>query len=157
MTDSNLPGSFQIREVAEVAAKDHFLELFDFSMRPQGKNLVLTVVLDKKSGPVTVEDCAHVSRDLEQKLDELNLIETAYLLEVSSPGLDRPLRNVDDCLRFKGRLAQFVTLESLDGQSSFRGRLQETAGDLVELVLEGGKLVRLPFSKVKTARLIVEI
>jgi ribosome maturation factor RimP len=157
MTDSNLPGLSRIRETAEATAKDHFLELFSFSMRPQGKSLVLTVVLDKKSGPVMVDDCALVSRDLEQRLDELNVIDTPYLLEVSSPGLDRPLRNADDCLRFKGRLAQFVMLEPVDGQVSLRGRLQETAGDQVELLVEGKKLLRLSFAKVKTARLVVEL
>lgn len=158
MTDSNYEGHFQIREVAEAAVKDQSLELFDFSIRPQGKKLLLTVVLDKKTGPVTLDDCTAVSRDMESRLDALDLIGTPYLLEVSSPGLDRPLRNLDDCLRFTGRLAHFVTREPLETQTSFRGHLNGVPDEgLVELLLEGGKPVRLPFAAVKTARLVVEL
>lgn len=158
MSDSNYEGHFQIREVAEAAVKDKALELFDFSIRSQGKKLLLTVVLDKKTGPVTLDDCTSVSRDLESRLDALDLIGTPYLLEVSSPGMDRPLRNLDDCLRFTGRLAQFVTQEPLGGQTSFRGRLNGAPAEgQVELLLEGGKTIRLPFAVVKTARLVVEL
>ena len=113
------------------------MELFDLWVRPQGKRLVLTLVLDKKTGPVTVEDCAAVSRDVEKRLDDLNLVEAPYLLEVTSPGLDRPLRNLEDCERFQGRLAQFVLNEPLEGQIAFRGRLGEVRDGEVEVT--GGR------------------
>jgi len=157
MMDSGQASPSQLREIAEAVVKDNFLELFDLTVRPQGKKLVITVVLDKKIGPVTVEDCAQTSRDLEKRLDELDLIQLPYLLEVSSPGLDRPLRNLDDCLRFKGSLAHFVTKEPVEGQTSFRGRLEEVADGKVGFLAEGGKFLWLPFEAVKTARLVVEI
>jgi len=115
--------SAQLRGLAEEAAKDNFLELFDFKVRPQGKKMVLTVVLDRKSGPVSVDDCTAVSRDLEKKLDAMDLIETSYILEVSSPGLDRPLRSLEDCKRFRGRKALMTLSEPLEGQVSLEGRL----------------------------------
>lgn len=148
----------QVREIAEESARAHFLELFDLLVRPQGKRLVLTLVLDKKTGPVTVEDCAAVSRDVEKRLDDLNLVEVPYLLEVTSPGLDRPLRNLEDCERFKGRLAQFVFNEPLEGQITFRGRLGEVRDGKVEaLPAGGGAALWVPFSSVKRANLAVEI
>jgi ribosome maturation factor RimP len=151
------PKSDQVRELAEAVVKDNFLELFELKLRPQGKKLVLTVVLDKRSGPVTLEECSAVSRDLEKRLDELDLIEASYLLEVSSPGLDRPLRGLEDCQRFNGQLAHFVMNEPLGNQTDFRGRLGEVKDGQVELLAEGGKTVWLPFGGVKRASLVVEI
>lgn len=151
------PKVSQVREIAEAVVKDNFLELFELKSRPQGGKLVLTVVIDKKSGPITVEDCSLVSRDLEKRLDELDLIETAYLLEVSSPGLDRPLRNLEDCERFKGRTAQFVFHELVEGQMSLQGKLGEIADGKVEVKLDKNRNLLVSFEAVKTARLVVEI
>src|SRR5208282_2209989 len=111
----NEPKVSQLRQLAEAVAKDNFLELFDLVIRPQGKKLVLTVVIDKTSGKVTVEECARVSQDFEKRLDELDVIEPSYLLEVSSPGMDRVLRHLEDCRRFQGRLAQFVFEQPVEG------------------------------------------
>ena len=151
------PASGQLRDVAEAVVKDNFLELFELRLRPQGKKLVLTVVLDKRSGPVTLDECTVVSRELEKRLDELNLIEASYLLEVTSPGLDRPLRNLEDCLRFKGQLAHWVLYEPVGNQVDFRGRVGEVKDGQVEILAEGGKQVWLPFTRVKRANLVVEL
>ncbi|HUO56603.1 MAG TPA: ribosome maturation factor RimP [bacterium] len=147
----------QLRGIAEAVVKDNFLELFELKTRPQGQKLVVSVVIDKKSGPVTLDECTAVSRDLEKRLDEMDLIETSYLLEVASPGLDRPLRNLEDCQRFKGRLAKFVMAEPLEGQVSFEGRLGETEGGFVEVAVGREKRLRVPFAGVRTAQLIVEL
>src|SRR5258708_977389 len=72
------PKTNQLRQIAEAVVKDNFLELFDLVVRPQGKKLHLTVVLDKKSGVVTLDECTMVSRELEKRLDELDLIGPAY-------------------------------------------------------------------------------
>jgi ribosome maturation factor RimP len=151
------PRNAQLRDLAEAAVKDNFLELFELKTRPQGKKLVLTVVIDKKSGPVTLNECTAVSQQLEKKLDELDLIGTPYLLEVSSPGLDRPLRNLGDCQRFQGRLARFVMDEPLEGLVSFEGRLGETADGKVEVKLGKERTLWVPFAAVKAAHLVVEI
>jgi ribosome maturation factor RimP len=151
------PRNAQLRELAEAVVKDNFLELFDLRVRLQGKKLVLTLVLDKKSAPVTLDECAAVSREMEKRLDELDLIQTAYLLEVSSPGLDRPLRSLEDCGRFQGRLAQFVLREPLEGLVSFEGRLGETDSERVEVKVGKERTLRVPFSMVKNARLVVEL
>jgi ribosome maturation factor RimP len=147
----------QVRKIAETVAGDNFLELFDLTARQQGKKMVLTVIIDKKSGPVNLEECTAVSRDLEKRLDELNLIQSTYLLQVSSPGLDRPLRNLEDCQRFQGSLAQFVFKETVEGQMTFRGRLGGIKGGQVELVSDQGQAFWAPFTSVKRAHLVVEL
>jgi len=146
----------QLRQLAEVVAKDHFLELFDLVIRPQGKKLVVTIFIDKKTGKITVEECAKVSQALEAKLDELDVIGPSYLLEVSSPGMDRALRGLEDCVRFSGRLSQFVFTEPVEGLTTFRCRLGEVKDEKVELI-DGKKTLWASFQQVKRANLVVEI
>src|SRR3982750_3210954 len=95
-------------------AESYGLEIFDVQFRREAAGMVLRVQIDRP-GPaataedsVSVEDCAHVSRDLSAVLDVEDVVPTAYTLEVSSPGLDRPLRRPDDYRRFVGRLAKLV-------------------------------------------------
>ena len=116
---------------------------------------------------VSVADCQRVSRDVGAALDVEFTFERAYTLEVSSPGLDRPLRDIADCRRFRGRLAQFVMSAPVDGQRHLAGRIAEVedteapprAGDApdAEIVIETGRGVhRIPWSLVSRARLEVE-
>ena len=108
-----------------------------------------------------IADCQRVSHDLSALLDvEEDDLATAalgqaYTLEVSSPGLDRPLRHEADYRRFQGRLAKVVTTEPLNGQSAFAGRLAGVEGDVV-LLEEGRKVHRVPLAHIKRGRLEVE-
>jgi ribosome maturation factor RimP len=109
---------------------------------------------------VGIEDCQRVSQDLSALLDveEEDLVGGGldkYTLEVSSPGLDRPLRHEADYRRFAGRLAKVVTTEPLGGQSAFSGRIRGLDGDVV-LLEEGRRVHRVPVSKIKRANLAVE-
>jgi ribosome maturation factor RimP len=152
----NEPKVDQLRQLAEAVVKDNFLELFDLVVRPQGKRLMVSVAIDKKIGTITVEECAKVSLELEKRLDELDVIGPSYLLEVSSPGMDRVLRHLEDCRRFQGRLAQFVFVEPVEGLTTFQGRLGEVKEETVE-VMEGKRTVWVPFKAVKRAHLVVEM
>ncbi len=120
---------------------------------------------------MSVADCQRVSHDVSAVLDAEFTFEHAYTLEVSSPGLDRPLRHPDDCRRFQGRRAQFVTSEAVDGQRHLTGRIadvEETATSLgvarpgvipgdAAIVIEAGRRVhRIPWALVTRARLEVE-
>jgi ribosome maturation factor RimP len=110
---------------------------------------------------IGVADCQRVSQDLSALLDveedELGeaALGQAYTLEVSSPGLDRPLRHEADYRRFAGRLAKIVTTAPVDGQSAFAGRLAGVDGGFV-LVQEGRKVHRVPVAHIKRGRLEVE-
>jgi ribosome maturation factor RimP len=110
---------------------------------------------------VGIADCQRVSQDLSALLDveaddlDAPALGQAYTLEVSSPGLDRPLRHEADYRRFTGRLAKIVTTEPVGGQSAFAGRLSGVE-DGVVLLAEGRKVHRVPVTRIKRGRLEVE-
>jgi ribosome maturation factor RimP len=159
----------RIREAAERVAASYDLDIFDVQLRRESIGNVLRVIIDRRDRGVVetpeeavgIEDCQRVSHDLSAILDveEDELGEAAlaqqYTLEVSSPGLDRPLRHEADYRRFAGRLAKVVTIEPLDGQSAFAGRLRGVEDGHVVLD-EGRRTHRVPLDRVKRAQLAVE-
>jgi ribosome maturation factor RimP len=151
-----------VRAIAERVARDRGLEIWDVQSRREAGGYVVRVFLDRP-GPartpeesVSIEDCAEVSRELSTILDVEDPLPAAYTLEVSSPGLDRPLRGLDDYRRFAGRLAKVVVAEPVDNQKAFEGRLQGVEGDVVLLEGARGRVHRLPLALITRARLEVE-
>jgi ribosome maturation factor RimP len=152
----------QVRPIATRVANSYGLELFEVQYRREAGGMILRVQLDKP-GPaasaedsVSVEECAKVSRDLSAVLDVEDVIPTAYTLEVSSPGLDRPLRQADDYRRFTGRRAKIVLREAVDGQGYFKGRLAGVDGHAVVIDSEDGRQHRVPLDLITRANLEVE-
>ena len=152
----------KVRAIAERVAGGYGLEIFDVQFRREAPGMVLRVQIDRP-GPasreedsVSVGDCASVSRDLSAIFDVEEVVPTAYTLEVSSPGLDRPLRRLDDYRRFTGRLAKIVMREKVDGQGFFRGRLGGVDGGDVLIEAEGGRTHRVPLGVITRANLEVE-
>lgn len=152
----------RVREIAARVAEAHGLQIDEVALRREGKQHVLRVILDRP-GPaatpeesVSITDCEKVSQELGTILDVEDVMPGAYTLEVSSPGLDRPLKQVDDYRRFAGRLAKIVTREPVNRQTAFAGRLKGVDGEDVLFEAEGGKLVRLPLALISRARLEVE-
>ena len=146
---------------ARVAA-GYGLEIFDVQFRREGSGMVLRVRLDRPGSAasaeesVSVEDCAHVSRDLSAILDVEDVVPTAYVLEVSSPGLDRPLRGAADYARFAGRRAKLVMRQAVDGQSFFKGTLGGIDGGEVLIDAGDGRRHRVPIGVITRAHLEVE-
>ena len=152
----------QIRTIAGRVADSYGLEIFDVQFRRDAQGLVLRIQIDRP-GPaasaedsVSVEDCANVSRDLSAILDVEDVVPAAYTLEVSSPGLDRPLRQPRDYERFAGRRAKIVTREKVDGQTFFKGQLAGIDGDAVLIDGEDHKRHRLPLGSISRANLEVD-
>lgn len=158
-----------VRGAAERVAGTYGLEIFDVQLRRESIGTVLRVIIDRPDrgvpespeDAVGIEECQRVSQDLSALLDveEQELGEAAlgqhYTLEVSSPGLDRPLRHEGDYRRFTGRLAKLVTTEPLGGQSAFAGRISGVENG--EVVLEEGrKTHRVPVARIKRGQLAVE-
>jgi ribosome maturation factor RimP len=152
----------QVRTAATRVAESYGLELFDVQFRREAYGMVLRVQIDR-AGPaataeesVSVEDCAHVSRDLSALLDVEDIVPVAYTLEVSSPGLDRPLRGRTDFDRFTGRRAKVVMREAVDGQTFFKGRLAGVEAEAVLIDGDDGRRHRVPLGIVSRANLEVE-
>jgi len=155
-----------VRDIAGRVASSYGLEIFDVQFRREGPGMVLRVQIDRP-GPaataeesVSVDDCAHVSRDLSAILDVEDVVPTAYTLEVSSPGLDRPLRQAQDYARFAGRRAKIVMSEPVDGQKFFKGRLAglDPAAEPAVVLIDGddGRRHRVPLHVVTRAHLEVD-
>jgi ribosome maturation factor RimP len=152
----------QIRTVAERVVGAHGLELFDVQLRRESTGWVVRVFIDRP-GPsgtpddsVGIEDCAAVSREMSAILDVEDPLDRAYTLEVSSPGLDRPLRGEADFRRFVGRRAKIVVDPAVDGQKHFAGRIGGVEDGAVLFEAEGRKHHRIPLSAVTRAKLDVE-
>jgi ribosome maturation factor RimP len=147
-------------------AASYGLEIFDVQFRREAAGMVLRVQIDRSGAAstaeesVSVDDCAKVSRDLSAILDVEDVVPVAYTLEVSSPGLDRPLVRPDDYRRFVGRRAKLVMREPVDGQSYVKGRLRgvEEDDDTPVILIEGdnGSRHRVPFGVITRAHLEVE-
>jgi ribosome maturation factor RimP len=152
----------QVRNVATRVAHTYGLDIFEVQFRREAAGMVLRVLIDRP-GPaataedsVSVDDCAHVSRDLSAMLDVEDIVPTAYTLEVSSPGLDRPLRHADDYRRFAGRRAKIVMREAVDGQTFFKGRLAGADGQTVLIDGDDGHRHQVPVAIITRANLEVE-
>jgi len=104
--------------------------------------------------PMTVDDCAGISRSVSALLDVADPIASAYMLEVSSPGLDRPLMRLEDYDRFAGFEARIDLGEPLDGRKRFRGRLLGRDGETVRVKTDAGE-VALRFGAIARAKLII--
>ena len=117
------------------------MELVEIQYRREGYGWVLRFFIDKEGG-VTIDDCAMVSREISAYLEVEDLLDHAYTLEVSSPGLERPLKKRGDYTRFTGRLARIKLLEPMDdGQRLLIGTLLGLEGDVVTLVVDGREVV----------------
>jgi ribosome maturation factor RimP len=151
-----------VREVAARVAAGHGLEIFDVQFRREGAGMVLRVLIDRPGPAATadesvgVDDCANVSRDLSAVLDVEDFVPVAYTLEISSPGLDRPLRRTDDYVRFAGRRAKLVMREAVDGQKYFKGTLGGVEGYEVLIDAEDGRRHRVPVNVITRANLEVD-
>jgi ribosome maturation factor RimP len=153
----------KVREAAERVAGSLGLEIFDVEWKI-GKQRLLRVYIDRLPGPenpeglgVTHKDCERVSEQLSVILDVEDLIPgLSYVLEVSSPGLDRKLIKPADYQRFVGRLAKVWVSDPIENQNYFEGRLAGYADGMVKLNVRDRELA-VPFSGIKKANLVVEL
>ena len=152
----------QIWNVAERVARGYGLEIFEVQLRRESVGWVLRVIIDRPddagagSGEsVSLEDCQRVSEDVSAVLDVEDVLDRTYTLEVSSPGLDRPLRTPAEYRRFIGRLAKIVVSEAVDGQRFLSGRISDVTEG--EVVLDAGaRTHRIPLGVITRGRLEVE-
>lgn len=131
------------------------LELVEREFLQSGGQWVLRLYIDRqegKEGKVTIDDCADASRAVGNVLDVEDLIPTAYVLEVSSPGLNRPLRKRQDFERFAGNMAELKTKEPIDGRSHFSGTLKGLLEESV-VIEQGNQKWMIPLTAIKKAKL----
>jgi ribosome maturation factor RimP len=142
-------------ELFEPVVSGMGFDLIEIEHFPNPKHGVLRLYIDKEQGQeegVNIDDCSEVSRQISALIDVEEPIRGRFNLEVSSPGLDRPLRRVKDFQRFAGSKVKLKTVMPLDGQRNFSGRLLE-ANDEVVVIETDSEEISLPMSAIEKARI----
>ena len=146
-------------ELLEPVVNGMGFDLIEIEHFPNPKHGVLRLFIDKPAGSesegVVIEDCSAVSRQVSALLDVEDPIRGKFNLEVSSPGLDRPLRRLQDFQRFTGSLVKLKTVMPLEGQRNFKGRLLEASEDVLVIETDAEE-ISLPMSSIEKARIVPE-
>jgi len=150
-----------VEDVARPLTESLGLELVEIEYKREGRQMVLRLYIDRQGG-VTLDDCAGLSRELSAILDVEDIVPGRYTLEVSSPGLNRPLKSRADYERHRGRLVKIRTFEPMADDAgnlrkTFLGELLGLDGDLVRLKLREGQTASIPLGSVAKANLEFEI
>ena len=121
-----------IGKVAGKAASDAGIELVHFEIAGTKRDAVVRIYIDKEGG-VTIDDCSTISRSIEDVLDAEDIIPSKYVLEVSSPGIERELYSLKDFVKFTGHLAKVKLKTEIDGQKTFVGSIMSVEGDTITI------------------------
>jgi ribosome maturation factor RimP len=142
----------QVWELAVPLARAMGLELVDVEFVREGGRYVLRVFIDREGG-IAHSHCESMSRALDEELDKLDPIEQSYHLEVSSPGVERPLKKAEDYVRFTGHAVKIRLFAPLQGQKNYEGTLRGLEGEDVLLATKKQGVIRIPISQVAKAHL----
>ena len=150
--------SAKVTALLEEYTEGRELEIYKVVYKKEGPDWVLRVFLDKPMGAeseyVSIEECEEATRYLSEKLDELDIIDRSYNLEVSSPGLDRELIHESDFVRFAGREVEVKTYQQIDGSKNFEGTLVSKENGIVTIDT-GAKRLEIPADKISKINLAI--
>ena len=144
----------KVEELLIPIIEEKNLELVDIEFVKEGPNWYLRIYIDKENG-VSIDDCEAVSKALEKKLDETDPIEQAYILEVSSPGIDRPLKKEKDFIKYAGEIVDIKLYKPFDGKKEYQGKLKGLQDKIITIVEENGNEISFTQKEIASIRLAV--
>jgi len=144
----------RIEEIVMPVIEANGCELVDVEFVIEGSNWFLRLYVDKPGG-IFIDDCEVISRAVETLLDEKDPIEQAYILEVSSPGLDRPLKKDKDFERYKGEIIDVKLYKPFNGSKAFQGELVGLVDGKVVIIDDNGEELSFERKEVGAVRLAV--
>lgn len=145
----------EVRQLAEPMLQAQGFELVDVEYQRERQGWVLRVYIDRPGG-VNIENCAEVNRELGTILDVRDIIPNTYTLEVSSPGLTRPLKKLDDFSRYRGRLVKIKTWQPIGGRGRiFKGRLMGMESERIIVEMDN-EVIEIPFPSIAKANLEID-
>ncbi len=144
----------RVRAMVDPILSAQGMELVEVEYRREGKGWVLRLYIDKEGG-VTVEDCSRVSQEVGRSLDVEDFISTPYMLEVSSPGLTRPLKSERDFVKYLNHLIKLKTIDPIQNRRQFKGKLIGVSENRIEIEVAEG-VFQIPLSNVAKANLEIE-
>jgi ribosome maturation factor RimP len=145
----------QIKGIIEDYLKSQREQLVDLIYRYEGQDLFLRILVDKPEGGITLDECAYLNNQISGILDEKDLIQARYILEVSSPGLDRPLRTKSDFLLCLNRKVRFFLNESINGKIELDGVINKVENEAVYLDTDTG-VIEIPLPKINKAKQLID-
>ena len=145
----------QVKNAVTPVLEEMGIELVDLTFRKEGGRLMLRLLADKEGG-ITVDECAHINRYLSEVLDQKNIINQRYTLEVSSPGLDRPLITSKDFHRVIGRQVRIITSIPINNSSDYSGFVRAVDEEAVTIETKDGETIRVPLDKITKAKEVIE-
>lgn len=148
-----------ILNMALPLAESHGLDIYEVEYKKEGSDYVLRVILDTKQDGedkyVSITDCEEVSRALSDLLDKDDPIKEAYMLEVTSPGLDRPLKKEEDFVRFKGSMVDIGLYKAINKSKVISGELVGKQDGVITIVLPDGSNYEINEDSVSSVKLAV--
>jgi ribosome maturation factor RimP len=144
----------EVREAVEPILQSQGFELVDLEYQRESRGWVLRIYLDREGG-VTLDDCAGVSHEVGTVLEVRDVSPTAYVLEVSSPGLTRPLKKPEDFNRFRNQLVKIKLYQPLNGRRNFKGTLLGLEGETVRVEVDQ-QVFEIPLQSIAKANLEID-
>ncbi len=139
--------------ISDFLAENSF-ELVEFMPRDEGRDLVLRLLVDKSEGEISMGECAQLNRQIGRLLDEKDIIASRYILEVSSPGLDRPLKTREDFMRCLNKQVVFFLNDLVNGKCQWQGLINRV-GEQAVFIHQSGQVLEIPLTKINKAKLII--
>jgi len=147
---------FEIRKVVEPVAADYGYEVVRLKWLGSEDGKILQIMVEPTDGGRTnIDTCGKISGDISAILDVEELISDKYNLEVTSPGIDRPLTRLKDYERFGGMEAKLETKLQVDGRKRFKGKIGKVDEENIKVEIEGGEVIQLRFNDINEAKLVM--
>lgn len=144
----------KIEKIVTPVVNEMGLSLVDIEYMQDGGYWYVRIYVENLNGEITLEECAAISGKIDEDVDKL--IEQRFFLEVSSPGIERPLKKIEDFIRFKDEKIKVSLKHKINDKKSFEGIITECKDNIIFLEIEEENIVEIPFSEVKKANIIYE-
>lgn len=144
----------KIEEIVTPVVQKMNLSLVDIEYMQDGGYWYVRIYVENLNGEITLEECATISNKIDEDVDRL--IDQRFFLEVSSPGIERPLKKIEDFIRFKGEKIKVSLKHKLEDKKNFEGVLTECKDNTIYLEVEEGEIVEIPFSEIRKANIVYE-
>ncbi len=145
----------ELKNVIGDYLKTRRMDLVDLILRHEGRGLILRILIDRPEGGITMGECAELNNQITILLDEKDILQTRYILEVASPGLDRPLKTKNDFLRCTNRRVRFFLNESINGKIELEGLISKVENDSVYIESKN-EIIEIPLIKINKAKQVIE-
>jgi len=144
----------RVSAIADPILSNEGMELVEIEYRRESKGWVLRLYIDKEGG-VTLVDCTRISQEVGRSLDVEDFISTPYTLEVSSPGLARPLKKEKDFMKYRNHMIKVKTIDPIENRRQFKGKLLGITENRIEIAMDGG-VFQILLSNVAKANLEID-